>query len=601
MASDLSETQSIRTLADEYLQLLKKAAEDDALNPSFEIQDDLAHHRNSIFDLISDASGKSEGTGEAFDAIQQLFDESILLRQANPSHSVIAYELGAISIFLEMARKLLSSVLNSSLREIARDQNKMRVLRTVDAWGPISKGDLADRLKANPAQVTRWTEPLTRANLLVTVRAGKSRICSLTERARELLESITGGEIRGVGEVTQRPTKEEWRLADATKSNHFDHPDAGWKDQDRPSGFHLFFAGLFNARDLIQQKQWNVADSLFADTLHRYPLGTTFPEVDLKFFERLSESWPSRDSLRRDLMQILLSYQHEGDRQGLARDFSRIGAHLKEGSPLSLMWAPAAINVGLRFREHAQGSAIRIPNQILDRAYELLRSLVDNSASLHWQGVLYKLKGRTDKVEEAWSKIKQLDSPSADADKSLLGKFDVAISKWSKQLFASSVLNRQLESFESALTETVGRWVQNEFAEAKQFGRKPAGENWAMDVAEWSNVNHLKIMNVVRQKIETRKPEKLIYQAQAFAETARDVTSSLQDSVVYSRDLKQLIGRHLDQAEWILDPAKQTSYDQSMPRVAADYCDLLLNNFWSPEMVWLDSFRNAEPSSNAAD
>jgi hypothetical protein len=524
--------------------------------------------------------------------------------EAVPSH--LFFELGVLFVLQELAvRRAQNDFPTGSLVGISKDVPAMGALRVLATYGPMRRGELAVRLQRQKSlpSITKLCAKLTSAGVIVTTTAGKERIAHLTETGQRLLDHVAKRRGADLSDCTglQQPTEIlQLRNSALTITNGEFRPDEGSWKTDR-TRFHLLLAFLYMADDLARQSRFDVSDRLFGSLLTRFVANDGKPT---KPDWEMLDGYFDRDLTRQGLVECLFKYQvcKEEERKGLANEFNSIGQRLQPGTPLVLLWAPAAVNVAMWYSGHARGAAQFLRDRIYERAMELLTSLSAPVAA-HWLAIVTLVRKPDDRerciswwkqVEETTRGIRVGSTVSANVHGR--NEIDAAINRCNMQLCDSARIDQYLVRFESELANSIKQWVVHEFPTAKDHFRAGGSEDWADEVALWSIENRDKLSGLLAKRRKDGVGEGLLAAAAKLYESVYAAKNSIHEGMWETPDFRTQTQRHIRQTSWILGRRQvdKDAADADMPEMRQMYKYYMLNCFWPPALVYLDICSHGE-------
>ncbi len=319
-----------------------------------------------------------------------------------------AFEEGAIDAALTLLRSDDVAALPEEVRAVTRNAHYLRILRVLRDAGELSNQRLAEasRLKPRAGAATdseqqmtsRRVADLRRHDLVFTVVAGRERLVRLTPTGEDLLEHVDRGhvpeadpgpEIVEIPEARLRPM-----LRDAAET-----PRVRWPVDDR-SRFYLYVGGLYVADELLSADRWSPSDRVLANLLWQHPLSDWPYASDMDVYARVVARWTDADTTARDLMHALFRHQRDEARGALAAELHQLGSRVR--GPLTLLWAPAALNAAA----WARWNDADLHEPLLRMMEERLAPIDGVPLALHLRAFAHTLRGDMGGAEALWSRLR---------------------------------------------------------------------------------------------------------------------------------------------------------------------------------------------------
>ncbi|MDP2311650.1 MAG: hypothetical protein Q8P41_02000 [Pseudomonadota bacterium] len=362
-----------------------------------------------------------------------------------------AFEEGAIDALLTLVRADDIAALPEPVRALTRNAHHLRILRVLRDAGELSNQRLAAAARLRPRtgdatdseqqMTSRRVTELRRHDLVFTVVAGRERLVRLTPAGEDLLDHVDRGhipeadpgvEIAEIPEVRMRPM-----LGDAARA-----PQVHWPVDDR-SRFYLYVGGLYVADELLATERWTPSERVLANLLWQHPLSDWPYASDMDVYQRVVARWTDIDTTARDLMHCLFRHQRDDAREALAAELHALGSRVQ--GPLTLLWAPAAVNAAAWARSH--DSDLHEP---LLRAVEARLAPIDDvPLALHLRAFARTLTGDRAGAEALWARLRA-GGPERPA-----GRLAEVIRRANTQLVAGAALNPAILRVEAEASHAV--------------------------------------------------------------------------------------------------------------------------------------------------
>jgi hypothetical protein len=337
--------------------------------------------------------------------------------------------------------------------------------------------------------------------------------------------------------------------------------------RDRPR-FHLRHAAMLALASLRHRGIANAADEHYQEVLIGLINEDSSSEKDLDRFYRLQRSWPAHDHRRILLAENIVRFQHEAERRSSPPDFSLVSDLLEPGDADTVLWASGAIDMAHQYllepRNHldrvaARGllhtatrlmrAALQIPKLAIASAYRLGKVARVAAGSWTWQ---------PPSATPAAPPRDPLDQEIADADQIVL---------------LSAEFNDVLEGFDQTLTKHVQPWIMRAMPSTESFFRITGGPGLTAACEQWARSEAGQLA------------DSLVGRGRSDPAIRSELEAFLRDGEPYlNTQFSKLVRPHLNQARALLGlPPLAESPDSAIP-----YSALLLNNYWTPEMVASD-------------
>lgn len=425
--------------------------------------------------------------------------------------------------------------------------------------GELTKSELAEQVfgrsdGSTRAMVTRMTAALAAAGAIEERLAGRERLVRLTAAGRALVErwGRNAGSFAAVD-------------LDAALGGSRQH------SKDRPR-FHLRHAALLVLASLRSRGIANSADEHYQEILLRLVNEHSSPDGDLDVLYQLQRTWPSHDHRRILLAEAIVRFQHEQERRASPPDFSLISDLLDPDDADAVLWASGAIDMAHHYllepRNHldrvaARGllhtatrlmqSTARLPELAVASAYRLAKASRVAAGSWSWQAPPLPL------VREPRDR---LDQEIADADQIVL---------------QSAAFNTILDRFDRTLTKHIGPWIMRVMPASESFFRTTGGPGLVSALEHWAKSEAGKLADGLTGR--GRSDPAVRSELEAF----------LRDGEPYlNTPFSKLVRPHLNQARALLGQAPLAADGDAGDGSEIPYSALLLNNYWTPEMVASD-------------
>lgn len=368
--------------------------------------------------------------------------------------------------------------------------------------------------------------------------------------------------------------------------------------------FHLFAAGQYTASYFVQRKCWTPGDRLFIRLLCSFPLGIGEPSEDVALMNAFADQWPQDDALKRQLIAVLIEYQDEQSRQKLLGRLSYLGGVLEASGDalpvLSLLWAPCAMNVAAR---RPPGDSDR--DEILGRVERILTRIVNLSPGVelkpltyHLLGFAARLKNESDTCRARWTDLANLGLEGAEDSPS-----EKAIAQANRELKTSARINLKLHEFAVAAADVIRKPLLEILPVLDNHGELVLpgyGERQSRRLAEVSCSKWFKIVVRIEEVIKQRN-EKLNRAARDLVDVCRQTLSS----ETLPSDVQDLLRRYQGMASCVLGEGvreatmiKEQFGPGWWPR-EDHYARYMMNDYWTPEFVWLDFYRVSQCCGNS--
>lgn len=423
----------------------------------------------------------------------------------------------------------------------------------------LTKSELAEQVfgrsdGSTRAMVTRMTAALAAAGAIEERLAGRERLVRLTADGRALVDSWG----RNVGSF---PAVD----LDAALG------DARQHSKDRPR-FHLRHAALLALASLRRRGIASSADEHYQEVLIRLVDEHSSPDRDLDTFYRLQRTWPGQDHRRILLAENIVRFQHEGERRTSPPDFSLVSDLLAPDDPDTVLWASGAIDMAHHYllepRNHLDRVAARgllhtatrlmqatckLPELAVASAYRLAKAARVAAGSWSWQPpALASAREPRDRLEQE----------IADADQIVL---------------QSAAFNSVLDRFDRTLTKHIGPWIMRVMPSAESFFRATGGPGLVSALEQWAKSEASELA------------DGLTGRGRSDPAVRRELEAFLRDGERYlSTRFSKLVRPHLNQARALLGQPPIAGDSEADVPSATPYSALLLNNYWTPEMVASD-------------
>lgn len=362
-----------------------------------------------------------------------------------------AFEEGAIDAVLALVRSDEVAALPDPVRALTRNAHHLRILRVLRDAGELSNQRLAAAARLRPREgaasdseqqmTSRRVTELRKHDLVFTVVAGRERLVRLTPSGEDLLDHVDRGhipeadpgmEIAEIPEVRMRPMLRDAALA----------PRVHWPVDDR-SRFYLYVGGLYVADELLAADRWTPSERVLANLLWQHPLSDWPYASDMDVYQRVVARWSDTDTTARDLMHCLFRHQRDDAREALAVELYALGGRVK--GPLTLLWAPAAVNAAAWARSN--DSDLHEP--LLRCVEDTLASFTDVPLALHLRAFSRTLSGDREGAEALWARL------GAGVAERPVGRLAEVIRRANTQLVAGAALNPAILRVEAEASHAV--------------------------------------------------------------------------------------------------------------------------------------------------
>ncbi|MDP2310584.1 MAG: hypothetical protein Q8P18_31485 [Pseudomonadota bacterium] len=362
-----------------------------------------------------------------------------------------AFEEGAIDAVLALVRSDDVAALPEPVRALTRNAHHLAILRVLRDAGELSNQRLAAAARLRPREgaasdseqqmTSRRVTELRKHDLVFTVVAGRERLVRLTPNGEDLLDHIDRGhlpeadpgmEIAEIPEVRMRPM-----LRDAAHA-----PRVHWPVDDR-SRFYLYVGGLYVADELLASERWSPSERVLANLVWQHPLSDWPYASDMDVYQRVVARWADDDTTARDLMHCLFRHQRDDAREALAAELHALGGRVK--GPLTLLWAPAAVNAAAWARSN--DSDLHEP--LLRSVEASLAPFTDVPLALHLRAFSRTLSGDRAGAERLWARLR------AGGPERPSGRLGDVIRRANTQLVAGATLNPAILRVEAEASRAV--------------------------------------------------------------------------------------------------------------------------------------------------
>jgi DNA-binding transcriptional ArsR family regulator len=365
-----------------------------------------------------------------------------------------AFEEGAIDAVLALVRSDDVAALPEPVRALTRNAHHLRILRVLRDVGELSNQRLAAAARLRPRDgaatdseqqmTSRRVTELRKHDLVFTVVAGRERLVRLTPTGEDLLDHVDRGhvpeadpgmEIAEIPEVRLRPMLRDAALA----------PRVHWPADDR-SRFYLYVGGLYVADELLASERWSPSERVLANLLWQHPLSDWPYASDMDVYQRVVARWAeagSADTTSRDLMHCLFRHQRDDAREALAAELFALGGRVK--GPLTLLWAPAAVNAAAWARSN--DSDLHEP--LLRCVEDTLASFTDVPLALHLRAFSRAISGDREGAEALWARLR------AGGPERPVGRLADVIRRANTQIVACAALNPAILRVEAEASHAV--------------------------------------------------------------------------------------------------------------------------------------------------
>lgn len=428
--------------------------------------------------------------------------------------------------------------------------------------GELTKSELAEQVfgrsdGSTRAMVTRMTAALAAAGAIEERLAGRERLVRLSPEGRALVERW--GKTVGSFAVVD---------LDAALGPSRQHA------KDRPR-FHLRHAALLALSALRRRGLASSADEHYQEVLVRLVDEHSSPDKDLDVFYRLQRTWPSHDHRRILLAENIVRFQDEATRRSSPPDFSLVSDLLAPDDADTVLWASGAIDMAHHYllepRNHLDRVAARgllhtatrlmqatckIPELAVASAYRLAKAARVAAGSWSWQPPpqLELVPGREPRD--------RLDQEIADADQLVL---------------QSAAFNAVLDRFDRTLTKYIGPWIMRVMPSAESFFRATGGPGLVSALEQWAHSEAGELA------------DGLTGRGRSDPAVRRELEAFLRDGEPYlGSRFSKVVRPHLNQARALLGLPPIAAEEGADRSSETPYSALLLNNYWTPEMVASD-------------
>lgn len=444
-------------------------------------------------------------------------------------------------------------------RETHHPTRRKLLLCLAGPRGELTKSELAEQVfgrsdGSTRAMVTRMTAALTAAGVIEERIAGRERLVRLSPEGRALVDRWA----RSAGSFAVV----DLEAALGSSRQH---------SRDRPR-FHLRHAALLALASLRRRGISGSADEHYQEILIRLIDEHSSPDKDLDAFYRLQRSWPGHDHRRILLAESIVRFQHEAERRSSPPDFSLVSDLLDPDDADTVLWASGAIDMAHHYllepRNHLDRVAARgllhtatrlmqasckVPGLAVASAYRLAKAARVAAGSWSWQPPpLPSVREPGDRLEHE----------IADADQIVL---------------QSAAFNAVLDRFDRTLTKHIGPWIMRVMPSAEDFFRATGGPGRVSELEQWARSEAGQLA------------EGLTGRGRGDPAVRRELEAFLREGEPYLQTpFSNLVRPHLNQARALLgQPPLAADADGDLAS-QTPYSALLLNNYWTPEMVASD-------------
>jgi DNA-binding MarR family transcriptional regulator len=434
--------------------------------------------------------------------------------------------------------------------------------------GELSKSELAEQVfgrsdGSTRAMITRMTAALVAAGVIEERLAGRERRVRLSPEGRALVDRWS----RSSGAPAAADL-------DAALDAALDASPPRQHTKDRPR-FHLRHGALLALSSMRRRGVAGSADEHYQEVLVRLVDERNEPDADLDEFYRLQRTWPSHDHRRILLAECLVRFQSEEIRRSSPPDFSLISDLLDPDDADTVLWASGAIDMAHHYllepRNHLDRVAARgllhtatrlmqasckIPELAVASAYRLAKAARVAAGGWSWQGPVPAPSPATDPPDRLAQEI-------ADADRIVL---------------QSAAFNQVLDRFDRTLTKHIGPWIMRVMPSAEGFFRAGGGPGLVSALEQWARSQAGQLA------------DGLTGRGRSDPTVRRELEAFLRDGEPYlTTRFSKLVRPHLNQARALLgvSPIAPGEVADVSPS-ETPYSALLLNNYWTPEMVASD-------------
>jgi hypothetical protein len=480
----------------------------------------------------------------------------------------------------------------------APNPQQMRALRVL-ANGRRTKSRLAvetygDDNTSTRSMMSRLSKTLIDMRWVEESKEGRERWMHITNLGREQLPELS---VSGESGAVPAPPSLSTVIDSVTRPDpQADHPE------DRPR-FHLRHAALLALAKLSRRRNGNVNDDYYEAMLRtlahepsaderraHVPAGPSstasnetlpkdwFVAQDRKVFQSFAAIWDSSD-WRKRLIGALVNFQDVETRREAGSELVDLADVITEPGPEAILWTTGAIDLA-HYYSFAPASQIDrlTARRLLRKAKELLEATCRDPqlriASLYrlgrvssaaavgwsWNPPAEQASGWTD-TSEVSPALGDLRDGEAHQLRSALSSFDLKV-------VLAGRFNTMLEPFESLLTRHLGRWIMLAIPSSEWVFRRAGGSGIAEEIADWAL--DMRGRGTLHELLTTR-----VREDQAFQGSLNRFIDSTQGEgfEVFGK----AAGAHLDQAKALLG--------EPIATCEVPYDRMLLNHFWTPEMV----------------
>lgn len=476
---------------------------------------------------------------------------------------------------------------------IAPNPQQMRALRIL-ANGRRTKSRLAvetygEDNASTRSMMSRLSKTLIDTNWVEERKEGRERWMYITALGREQLTELSV--VGGAGAVPDAPSLRAVIDSATHPDPQADHPD------DRPR-FHLRHAALLALAKLSRSSKGSVNDDYYEAMLRalahepsaeerrvRARAGDTaldpkkdwFVAQDRKVFQSFAPIWDSKD-WRKRLIGALVNFQDVETRREAGSELVDLTDLIVPGAE-AILWTSAAIDLA-HYYSFAPASQIdRLTGRrLLRKSKELLEATSRDSqlriASLYRLGKVSSAAAvgwswnPPAEVQSGWTHADEISPDLGELSGDEADRLQSALAQFDAKVVLAGRFNSMLEPFESLLSKHLGRWIMLAIPSSEWVFRRAGGIGIADEIADWAA--DMRSRGTLHELLTTR-----VREDQTFRGSLHDFIDSTSGEgfEVFGK----AVDAHVDQAKALL------GQDIKTPNVAYDR--MLLNHFWTPEMV----------------
>lgn len=478
----------------------------------------------------------------------------------------------------------------------APNPQQMRALRIL-ANGRRTKSRLAvetygDDNPSTRSMMSRLSKLLLDMKWVEERKEGRERWMYITDLGRQQLPELS---VAGDSGAVPDPPSLSDVIESATRTDPpADHPE------DRPR-FYLRHAALLALAKLSRRRKGDVNDDYYEAMLRtlahepsaeerraRASAGSRdgrrdgrkdwSVEQDRKVFQSFASIWDSKD-WRKRLIGALVDFQDVETRREAGSELVDLADFITEPGPEAILWTSGAIELA-HYYSFAPASQIDrlTARRLLRKSKELLEATSRDPqlriASLYRLGKVSIAAAvgwswsPEAQMTSGWSHPEEISKDLGELSQDEAQRLQSALARFDAKVVLAGRFNSALEPLENLLTQHLGRWIMQAIPSCEWVFRRAGGIGLADEIADWAA--DMRGRGTLHELLttRTREDEQFRGSLQAFIDSTCgegfEVFGKAADA-------------HVDQAKALL------GQDIKTPDV--QYDRMLLNHFWTPEMV----------------